>query len=278
VAVLRTNVFQLVDDDLHQQTLARQDRAQPFDGLQQLGKLVEDLLALETGQPLQLHVEDRLRLDLRQTEIRHQAFAGFWRCFRGPDQRDHRVEMVERDLQSFEDVIALLGFAQFELSSPADDLAAELNEALDELQEVQHLRPPADDGEHDDAEAGLQWRMFVEVVENHLRHFAALQLNHNPHAFAVRLVAKIGNALDRFLANQVRDALDHFRFVDLIRNLGDDDRCAIAFLVRLDRRSRAHQDRPAACGVGLNDPAMTHDEAARGEIRSRNQFDELTNL
>ena len=29
----------------------------------ELGELVEDLLPLEAGQPLQLHVEDRLRLD-----------------------------------------------------------------------------------------------------------------------------------------------------------------------------------------------------------------------
>ncbi len=43
----------------------REDGAQPLDGLEQLGQLVEDLLPLEAGQPLQLHVEDRLRLHLR---------------------------------------------------------------------------------------------------------------------------------------------------------------------------------------------------------------------
>ena len=55
--------------------LAGENGAQPLDGLQQLGQLVEDLLPLEAGQPLQLHVEDRLRLDLRQAELRHQALA-----------------------------------------------------------------------------------------------------------------------------------------------------------------------------------------------------------
>ena len=68
VAVLLSNRLQLVDDDLHQQPLAGENRAQPLDGLQQLGELVEDLLPLEAGQPLQLHVENRLRLDLRQAE------------------------------------------------------------------------------------------------------------------------------------------------------------------------------------------------------------------
>ena len=76
VAVLLVaDLLQLVDDDLHQQALAGENRAQPLDRLQQLGELVENLLPLEAGQPLELHVEDRLRLDLRQAELRHQAVA-----------------------------------------------------------------------------------------------------------------------------------------------------------------------------------------------------------
>ena len=85
--------FSSVDDDRHQQLFARQNRAQPLDGLHQLGELVEDLLALEAGEALQLHVEDRLRLELRQRELRHQAFARFGRVLRSADQRDHRVEV-----------------------------------------------------------------------------------------------------------------------------------------------------------------------------------------
>ena len=146
-------VSQLVDDDLHQQPLAGEDRAQPLDRLQQLGELVENLLPLEAGQPLQLHVEDRLRLDLRQAELRHQALARLGDGLRPANQLDHRVEVIERDLQAFEDVVARLGLAQLELGPPADDLAAELDEALDQLEQGQHLRPAADDGEHDDAEA-----------------------------------------------------------------------------------------------------------------------------
>ena len=44
--------------------------------LQQLGEFVEDLLALEAGQPLQLHVENRLRLQLREAEGVHQDRRG----------------------------------------------------------------------------------------------------------------------------------------------------------------------------------------------------------
>ena len=224
VAVLRADFLQLVDDDLHEQALAREDRAQTLDRLQQLGQLVEDLLALEARQALELHVENRLRLDLRQAELHHQAVARFGHGLRRANQRDHLVEMIERDPQAFEDVVARLGLAQLELGPAPDDLAPELDEALDELQQAEHLRPAADDGQHDDAEARLQRRVLVEVVEDDLRHFAALELDDDPHAFAVGFVAKVGDALDGLLADQIGDALDQLRLVDLIRNFGEDDR------------------------------------------------------
>ena len=158
VAVLLLNLPQLVDDDLHHELVARQDGEQALDQLQQLRELVENLLPLEAGQALQLHVEDRLRLDLRQAELRHQALARLAGILRGANQRDDRVEVIERDLQPFEDVPARFGLAQLELGPAAHDLAPELDEVVDQLDERQHLRPPADDGQHDDAEAALQLR------------------------------------------------------------------------------------------------------------------------
>ena len=99
-------------------------------------ELVEDLLALEAGQPLQLHVEDRLRLELRQLELRHQAVARFGRALRPANQLDHLVEVIERDLEAFEDVGARLGLAQLELGPAPHDLAAELDEVLDDLEQA----------------------------------------------------------------------------------------------------------------------------------------------
>ena len=121
--------------------VAAEDGAQPLDRLQQLGHLVENLLALEAGQPLQLHVENRLRLNLAERELRDEAVARFRNGLRPADQLDDRVEMVERDLQPFEDVVARFGLAQLELRAADHDLAAEIDEAFDELGEVQHLRP-----------------------------------------------------------------------------------------------------------------------------------------
>ena len=44
------------------------------------------------------------------------------------------VEVIERDLQAFEDVVAGLGFAQLELDAAPDDLAPEVDEALEQLE------------------------------------------------------------------------------------------------------------------------------------------------
>ena len=269
VAELLADGLQLVEHDLHQQLVAREDRAQPLDRLQQLDELVDDLLALEAGQPLQLHVEDRLRLEQRQLELRHQAFARFGRALRPANQLDHLVEVVERDLQAFEDVRARLGLAQLELGAAPDDLAPELDEVLDDVEERQHPRPAADDRQHDDAERRLQLRVLVEVVEDDLRHLAALQLDDDPHAVAIGLVAQVGDALDRLLADQLGDVLEQPLLVDLVGNLGDDDRDLVALLRLLGRRLGAQRDRAAAGRVGVEDAVAPDDEAAGRESPGR---------
>ena len=196
--------LQLVDHQLHQQLLAREDRAQPLDRLHAARQLVEDLLALEAGQPLQLHVEDRLRLDLRQPELQLQALARLGRTLRPANQRDDLVEVIERDLEALEDVGPRLGLAQLELGAPADHLAAELDEVLEHLEQRQHPRPAADDRQHDDAEGRLQLRVLVEVVQDDVGHLAALQLDDDAHAVAIRFVAQVGDAFDDLLVHAAR--------------------------------------------------------------------------
>ncbi len=125
-------------------------RAQPLDHLDQLGEFVEDLLPLESGEPLQLHVEDGLGLNLRQPELCDESGFGLRRVLRPADQRDHLVEVVERDAQALEDVRARFGLAQLELDAAPHHLAPELDELLDDLEQVEHSGTAADDCQRDD--------------------------------------------------------------------------------------------------------------------------------
>ena len=274
-AVLRLNRFQLVGHHPHQQELARKDRAQLLDNLHQLRELVHDLLPLEAGEALELHLQNGLGLELGQAEVRHQALAGLGGRLRPANEPDDLVEAVQRDAQPLEDVGPRLGLAKLELGPAPDDLATKLDELLDELEQVQDLRPAAGDGQHDDAEGGLELRVLVEVVQDDLWHLSALQLDDDPHAVAVRLVAQVGDPLDRLLAHQVRDVLDQPLLVDLVGNLGDDDRLPVALRRHLDVGLRPYRDRPAPVAVGLHDAGSPDDDAAGGKVRAGDDAEQL---
>ena len=72
----------------------------------------------------------------------------------------------------------------------------------------------------------------------------ALELDDDAHAVAVGFVAEIRDALDAFLAHQLGDLLDQRGLVDLIGNLGDDQRLALLAQF-LDLDLRPGQDRAA---------------------------------
>ena len=73
---------------------------------------------------------------------------------------------------------------------------AMVDEVLDRLDQSHFLRLAVDHGEEDHAEALLHLGVLEELVEHDLRFGAALELDHNAHAFAVALVADVGDVVD----------------------------------------------------------------------------------
>ena len=152
--------------------------------------------------------------------------------------------------------------------APGDHLLAEVDERRDDVLERQLLRAAAPQRQHVDAEAGLQRRVAVELVEHHLRHRAPLELDDDAHAVAVRFVAEVGDPLDAALVHEAGDALDHPRLVYLVGNLGDDDRFAVLTGL-LDRRAAAHDHRAATRVIRLMDAGGADDQGAGREVRPR---------
>jgi hypothetical protein len=105
-------------------------------------------------------------------------------------------------------VAALARLAQLENGAPGDHFAPMRQEALEHLLQVEQARLAIDQRHHVHAEGVLQLRLLVQVVEHHLGHFAALQLDHHAHAGLVGLVADVGNALDLLLVDQFGDLFD----------------------------------------------------------------------
>ncbi|CAG0966414.1 partial DNA gyrase subunit A, partial [Anaerolineae bacterium] len=75
--------------------------------------------------------------------------------------------------------------------------------SVDELLEVQEPRLSVDQRDHVHAEAVLQLRQLVEIVEDDLRDLAALELDDDAHAGLVRLVLQVGDAFDLLVVDQL---------------------------------------------------------------------------
>jgi len=65
------------------------------------------------------------------------------RVLRFLDELDHFVDVVDGDLQAFEDVLAVLGALQLELGAQRDDGVAVLDEVLEQLEQVSSRGVPS---------------------------------------------------------------------------------------------------------------------------------------
>ncbi len=90
-----------------------------------LGQLGEDGLDLQPRQLVELQLEDRVGLLVRQLEALRQLHRGVGLAIRLADDPDRLVEHVEDEREAFEDVDAALQLRQLELEPPADRLLAE---------------------------------------------------------------------------------------------------------------------------------------------------------
>ena len=172
-----------------------------------VGQLVQNLLLLHAGQALQLQLDDGLGLLFGELEPGDQGFARFARIAGGADQLDDRVEIVERLLETEQEMLALAGFAQLVIGAAPHHVHAVVDEALDAIDQAQFARLAIDDRQHDDAKAGLQLGLLVQIVENDLGLLAALQFEHDAHAVAVALVADFGDAFELLVVDQARQWL-----------------------------------------------------------------------
>ena len=106
-------------------------------------QLLLQLLDLEAGELGEAHVEDRLGLPLGELEPLLQLRARRRRVLGRADELDHRVDVVDGDLEAFEDVLALERLVEVELRAADDDLVAVRDVVLEHLLERHHLRHEA---------------------------------------------------------------------------------------------------------------------------------------
>ncbi len=272
IGELLPDVEQLLADDAPELDLVGEDELEAGYLFLQVAVLVVDLLALEPGEALQAHVEHGLRLRVRQLELAHEADLGLGPVLGRADEGDDRVEVVERDEVALEDMGALARFPQLEVGPAPHDHYAVVEVVAQHLLEGEDARRVLDDDHVVHGERRLQLRELVELVEDELRDGAALHLEHDAHAVAVRLVTDVADVLDLLGANELRHRLDERGLVDLVGDLGDHDGGLLR--VVLDPRPATHPDAAAARLERLPD-AVAADDATRGEVGALHVLHEL---
>src|SRR6185312_6615989 len=261
VAVLLFDFFQFLDDDVAQLRLRRQNRFVLGDVLAHHAQFLGDFINGKPRKAMQLQFEDRFSLNgaerllwielgraaggidvnLFAGKIRDQIFAGLATVGTAANDGDYVVNVVERDLVAFKNVLAVFRFLQQKGGPAADHVHAVINKMLDRLDQAHLFWLAVDHSQKNHAEALLHGGVLVQLVQHQLRLASALEFNHNAHSVAVALIANVGDVVNNFVVDQLRNALDQPRFIYLIGNFGDDDRLAV-FVEGLNGCLRAHHE------------------------------------
>src|SRR6266550_7790799 len=134
VAELRRDLVEVLLDERKDPPRTREDRLELGDELDRFAIVVVQLLALEPGEPAELHLQDGLGLRLGEPEpLAHFSHEQDFLALVRANELDDLVDMVVRDLESLEDVRSLLCLPEVVVGTAADDLAAMIDVVLEDL-------------------------------------------------------------------------------------------------------------------------------------------------
>jgi len=271
-----------------------------------------DLVLLQAGKAMQPEVEDRLGLLLAEAvsrvaeaELRGKAFGAGGLSARtaehlgdharrpGPARQcllrvgrrgrrlnglDDLVDTDQRNGETFENMGAAARLAELVDRAPRYHLAAVAHERFDHLLEVEQPGLPVHQRHQVDAEYRLQRGVLVDVVQHDFRILATLEFDDHAHAVFVGLVAKLADAVQPLLFDELGNFFQQSRLVDLKGQLGDDDALAIPVISALEVGAGANVDAAAATGVSLADPLGTIDDCGGGKIRPGDKLHQTRNV
>ena len=126
--------LQLLNDQVPQHFLGAQNFEVLLDATLDVGQFVDDLLPLHPRQPLQLQLDDGLRLLFAECETGNYGVASLARGLGSADQLDQFIQIIERLLETEQNVLAVARLAQLEVSASTYHIDA----VLDEVTEAVH--------------------------------------------------------------------------------------------------------------------------------------------
>ena len=194
---------------------------------------------------------------------------------RRADDLDDLVEVVERDQQAQDDVVALLGLAQVEPRAPRDDVDLVIDVVAHHLGQVQRARDAVDERQHDHAEACPAAACACRAGSARpagWRRASVSMTRRMPSRFG--LVLEVGDVLD--LPVLTRSAIfSASRALFTWYGSSVTTILFVPFWLSSICVTRAHAHRAAAGLVGVADALAAHDRAAGREVRALDELHQL---
>ena len=131
----------------------------------------------------------------------HQLLARGRRVGGAADQLDDIVDIGDRDGQAYQYVTTIARLGEIKFGAAGDDFLAEIHKGSQQLLQIHLNWAAVIQRQHIDAEALLQVRETIELVEHHFAGSVALELDHQPHAGTIAFVANVRNTLDALVAH-----------------------------------------------------------------------------
>ena len=319
LAKLLSDVAEFVTNDGGDTLRLGQNVEQVFNFTHDLFVLGHDLVLFQAGEALQAHLQDFLRLRVRQAiqpiaahpkgffqSIRavvigvdhaavgtgsgehlahqfavpgavHQLHLGHRWSGRLADDADEFVDIGHRHRQTLEHMAAFARLAQVEDGAACHHFAAVVEEDLNQVFQVAQLGLAVDERHHVDTKGVLQLGLLVQVVEHHLGHLAALELDNQPHAGFVGFILNVADALDFLLVHQFGHALLQRLLVHLVGQLVHDDGLALALVDVFKMALGTHHHLASTRAVAFLHAIDAVNDAGSGKVRRRDNLHQLFN-
>ena len=254
-------------------------------------ELIDHLGLLHAGESAEPHLNDSVRLSLRQRvgalikesgggyvdilKALNKALLAFLNILAGTEYRDDLVNEVDGNNEALEDMFPFQSLFKIILSTSCDNVNLKIKVILKALFQSKYLRLTVNQSQHDNADGILKLSIRVQLIEHYICVCVALELNNDTHTVAVGFIADNAYALNTLVAYKVAYAHQQTSLVYHVGYLVYDNACLV---VLLDDVSTAAQDYLAASGIVSGAySAVAHDDTAGREIRTLYLGHELLN-
>ena len=226
-----------------------------------------DLFTLQTGQAAELHIQNGLRLNLIQTEAAHQTRHSLIGILRITDRMNDRIQIVDRNPQTFQNMGTVLCLLQIKGRTSADDFLLEADVFRQNILQAALLRGTVYEHNVIDRKRSLQRRQTIQLIQKNFRLHILAQFHDDTDTVHVRFVAQIRNSFNHLVTGKIRNPRYHCGLVYLIGDFIDND-ALLAVRHTFNMRPGTHDNGTSAGLKGSPDAAAAKNKAAGRKVRS----------